>query len=218
MVNNTDYEFNLWNESYDPNFSNISIRSRLPEKWLNFQRVVQDPKYTNSAIKPINKYVDGLYPAPKLISINDNTVRLRQYTHAEIFILVNSENHKFLDRPWLRQFYRSAYSAPSDPECFDDFFVAYTPWIIDAKLEVFFEEPEEETAIKIVNTNRYAIEIPKGTLLLEPFMIPFRFRKFGPHMIDDEFGKVKKPSPLYDMVFQANDIIIERVKEFYAKD
>jgi len=218
MVNNTDYDFNVWESSYDPNFSEISIKSRIPEKWLNFQKVLQDSKYSNSIIKPINRYVANLYPPPKLVDISGNTVRLRQYTHAEIFILVNETSHKFLDRPWMRQFYKSAFPGDPDPDCFDDFFVAYTPWVLDYKTEVIFEVPDEESAIKINPTNRFSREIPRNTALLEPFMIPFRFRKTGPHMIDSEFGKVKKPSPLYDMVFQADDIIIERVKEFYAKD
>ena len=218
MVNNTDYEFNVWDSSYDPNFSEISIKSRIPEKWLSFQRVLGDDKYASSIIKPINKYVANLYPAPRLVEISGNTVRLRQYTHAEIFILVNKETHKFLDRPWMRQFYKSSFVGEPDEECFEDFFVAYTPWVLDHKAEVAFEIPDEESAIKIVETTRFSREIPNNTVLLEPFMIPFRFKKIGTHMVDDEFGKIKKPSPLYDMVFQANDIIIERVKEFYAKD
>lgn len=219
MVNNTSYEFNVWDSSYDPNFCEISIKSRIPEKWLAFKRVMLDERYSSSVIKPINWYVASLYPPPKLIKIEGNTVRLRQYTHAEIFILVNEKTNKFLDRPWMRQFYKSNFSADADEECFSDMFVAYTPWIPDFKGEILFEYPEEEeTAIKIINTNRFAREIPENTVLLEPFMIPFRFKNAGEHMVDSEFGKVKKPTAIYDMVFQASDIIIERVKEFYAKN
>lgn len=219
MLNNTSYEFNVWDSSYDPSFSEISIKSRLPEKWLSFQRVLSDKRYADSIIKPINWYVASLYPPPELISVEGNTVRLRQYTHAEIFILVNEQTNKFLDRPWMRQFYKSSYAAEPDDECFSDMFVAYTPWVLDLKAEIFFECPtEEQSAIKIINTNRFTREIPKNTVLLEPFMIPFRFKNVGEHMVDPEFGKIKKPTAIYDMVFQASDIIIERVKEFYAKD
>jgi len=218
MLNNTNYEFNIWNSSYDPNFSEISVKSRIPEKWLTFQRVMLDKRYSDSILKPINWYVASLYPPPKLISIDNNTVRLRQYTHAEIFILVNEKNNKFLDRPWMRQFYRSEFAGEPDEECFPDMFVAYTPWILDHKVEMTFKIPEEESAIKIEETSRFCREIPRNTILLEPFMIPFRFKKFGQHMTDEDFGKIKKPSPLYDMVFEANDIIIERIKDFYAKN
>jgi hypothetical protein len=37
-------------------------------------------------------------------------------------------------------------------------------------------------------------------------------------MADAEFGKVRKGSPLYDMVIPRNDIIDLGIKEFYAKD
>lgn len=218
ILTNTDYDFGVWKSSYDPNFVEISFKSRVPEKWLNFQKIASSEKYKSSIIKPINAYAEALYPAPKLISINNNFIILRQYTHAEVFILVNEKDRKFLDRPWMRQFYKSSYIADLDPECFDDTFVAYTPWVIDSACEVKFVIPEEESAFKIFETTRYCADIPADTRYLEPFMIPFRFKKDGSHMADAEFGKVRKMSPLYDMVIPRNDIIDLGLKEFYAKD
>ena len=218
ILNNTDYDFDIWKSTYDPKFIEISFESRIPEKWLNFQKVISLEKYKNSLIKPINKYVEALYPAPKLISIDDNFITLRQYSHAEVFILVNDKERKFLDRPWMRQFYKSAYVADLDPECFDDTFVIYTPWVIDSKCEVRFTIPAEDSAFKIFETTRHCVEIPTETKYLEPFMIPFRFKKEGSHMADSEFGKVKRLSPVYDMVISRNAIIDLGIKEFYAKD
>jgi hypothetical protein len=218
ILNNTDYDFGIWKSTYDPAFVEISLKSRIPEKWLGFQQVVSLEKYKSSLIKPINRYAEALYPAPKLISIDDNFITLRQYSHAEIFILVNNEGRKFLDRPWMRQFYKSAYVADLDAECFDDTFVAYTPWVIDSKCEVRFTVPSEDSAFKIFETTRHCVEIPIETKYLEPFMIPFRFKKEGSHMADSEFGKVKRLSPVYDMVIPRNAIIDLGIKEFYAKD
>jgi hypothetical protein len=218
ILNNTDYDFGIWKSSYDPNFVEISFKSRVPEKWLNFQKIVLSEKYKNSIIKPINPYAEALYPAPKLIDIDDNFIKLRQYTHAEVFILVNQKDRKFLDRPWMRQFYRSSYIANPDPECFDDTFVAYTPWVVDLACEVSFAVPEEDSAFKIFETTRHCVNISADIKYLEPFMIPFRFKKYGSHMADAEFGKVRKGSPLYDMVIPRNDIIDLGIKEFYAKD
>ena len=218
ILTNTDYDFGIWKSTYDPKFVEISFKSRVPEKWLSFQQIKSLEKYKDSVIKPINKYAEALYPAPKLISIDDNFIRLRQYSHAEVFILVNKKERKFLDRPWLRQFYKSSYVADLDPECFDDMFVAYTPWIIDSSCEVRFVVPEEDSAFKVFETTRNCIKIPEETRYLEPFMIPFRFRKEGSHMVDLEFGKVKKPSAVYDMIIPRNAIIDLGIKEFYAKD
>lgn len=218
ILTNTDYDFSIWKSTYDPKFTEISFKSRIPEKWLNFQKVISLEKYKSSLIKPINKYVEALYPAPKLISIDDNFITLRQYSHAEIFILVNDNERKFLDRPWMRQFYRSAYVADLDPECFDDTFVAYTPWVVDSKCEIHFVVPQEDSAFKVFETIRYCANISIDTKYLEPFMIPFRFKKEGSHMVDSEFGKVKRLSPVYDMLIPRNAIIDLGIKEFYAKD
>jgi hypothetical protein len=49
-------------------------------------------------------------------------------------------------------------------------------------------------------------------------MIPFRFKKEGSHMVDLEFGKVKKLTPIYDMVIPRNAIIDLGIEEFYAKN
>lgn len=219
-MNNNFLQNNLdvWETSFDPNFTEICAKSRIPHKWASYQRIAKDPRYDGSVLKPINKYVEALYPPPKLVEVSNSHITLRQFTHADVFILVTEESEKFLDRPWMRQFYNSNFQAEQDPECFDRIFVAYTPWILDCSIEVSFKIPGELTAFKVFETDRTCSPINSSSQFVEPFMIPFRFKKVGPHMIDNEFGKVKKPAPLYDMVFQANDIIVERVKEFYAKN
>lgn len=216
MITEVIENFNIWDSSFDPSFIEISHRSRVPYKWISYKRISQDEYYANSILKPINKYVERLYPAPKLISIGNGEVRLRQYSHAEVFILVTEDTQKFLDRPWMRQFYKTSELFAKDEECFDNVFLAYTPWIIDLNTSCRFEIPKEESAFKIFEIDKQFYEIPKSSEFVEPMMIPFRFKKVGKHMLDQEFGKVKRFSAIYDIVLPQNDIIEERVKEFYA--
>jgi hypothetical protein len=37
-------------------------------------------------------------------------------------------------------------------------------------------------------------------------------------MVKDGFGNIKKESVMFDMVFDSNDIMIERIKDFYEKN
>jgi hypothetical protein len=37
-------------------------------------------------------------------------------------------------------------------------------------------------------------------------------------MVNDKFGKIKRDSPMFDIVFQANDIIVEDVRSLYEKN
>jgi hypothetical protein len=37
-------------------------------------------------------------------------------------------------------------------------------------------------------------------------------------MEQPHFGKIKRGVPMFDIIFQADDTIIQRVKEFYEQD
>lgn len=216
ILNNTNYDFNVWYNTYDPNFIDISAKSMIPDKWANYQRVVNG-KHSNSIIKPLNKYVEALYPAPKLISIQDNIVTLRQHNHAEIFLLEKDNELKALDRPWMRQFYRSKKAQPDTSDCFPDTFVAYVPWFIDANVLVLIRGVDNSPFHIMEKTDAYH-EVPEETKYLEPMMVPFRFSRIGDHMEQSHFGKIKRNTPMFDIVFSADDTIIERVRNFYEQD
>jgi hypothetical protein len=47
-------------------------------------------------------------------------------------------------------------------------------------------------------------------------MIFFNFLSVGAHMIDKEYGRVKRLSPMFNLEFEANDIMINKIKEFYV--
>ena len=216
ILANTDYDFNVWYNTYDPSFIDISAKSKVPDKWANYERILSG-KHSNSIIKPLNKYVEALYPRPKLVSIENNVVTLRQYNHAEIFLLETAGILKALDRPWMRQFYQSAKHQPDRNDCFLQNFVAYVPWFIDANVLVLIREVEDSPFAVYEKTDSYK-EVPEGVRYLEPLMVPFKFKKIGNHMEQSHFGKIKRNSPMFDIIFQADDTIIERVKEFYEQD
>jgi hypothetical protein len=37
-------------------------------------------------------------------------------------------------------------------------------------------------------------------------------------MIDEEYGRIKRLSPMFNLEFEADDIIISKVREFYDKN
>ena len=210
------FNFNLWYDTYDPNFTQISHESHIPEKWITHQSISRD-KYDDSIIKPINRYVEFLYPRPELVSIEENVITLRQKTHADIFLLNKNGNFRNVDRPHMRQYYQTKLQYEKKADCFDPIYLFYSPWFINEKIEINFRQSAdspfelyEGTANydKILNTVRY----------IEPSFIPFRFKKTGSHMITEDYGKIKRGSAMFDIVFTASDIVIERVKDFYEKN
>ena len=216
ILTNTDYDFNVWYNTYDPSFIDISAKSKIPDKWANYERILSG-KHSESIIKPINKYVEALYPHPKLISIEGNVVTLRQHNHAEIFLLEKDGELKALDRPWMRQFYQSAKSQPIADNCFSQTFIAYVPWFIDADVIVKISEVDGSPFCVPEKIDRYHL-IPQDIKYLEPMMVPFRFRNIGDHMQEKHFGKIKRNTPMFDIEFTANDTIIKRVRNFYEQD
>lgn len=214
-MSHKNYDFNVWYNSYDPDFIDICAKSNVPEKWVSYSGVLSG-QYKDSIIKPINSYVENLYPSPELISIKDNLVTLRQSTHAEILLLETDNKLKALDRPWIRQFYQSSHTKPTSKDCFQDSFIAYAPWFIDEDTEAlisgvdsspFFVYNLDYRYRKLLASEKYAI----------PVMVSFKFKKDGPHMQEKGFGKIKMGTPIFDITFEASDIIIKKIKDFYEE-
>jgi hypothetical protein len=217
MIGEMEYDFNIWYKTFDPVFLDINKKSRVSEKWLSFNNVKKG-KYSNSILKPINTYVESLVPPPKLISITGNTVRLRQGNHAEFFLLQTDRFFKHIDRPWLRQYYNTKEKFVSQDNCFIGFFKFYVPWYIDEDIKVKYLQPECETPFYVYEVETIHKKIQDFTITLEPDFVPFSFRKEGKHMIDDVYGKIKRQSAMFDIVFECDDIMLKRVKEFYEKE
>lgn len=211
--------FNIWYDSEDPSFTKISHESNIPQSWLSYQ-VVLSGKYGDSIIKPINQYVERLYPPPKLISIKDNIVRLRQENHAEFFLL-EKDNGEFynVDRPWQRQYYNTRQNGFVTPDgCFPITYKFYVPWFIDEYVSVKIEKPDVPSPFSIFEQDLKYFKVPDHASHVEPLFVPFNFRRVGSHMVTENFGKIPRKSAMFDMVFSANDIMIERVRNFYEKE
>lgn len=217
IIQSNNYNFNVWHETYDPLFFDISFKSRLPEKWISYQ-YVKNSKYKNSIIKPINKYVEALYPPPSLINIKQNVITLRQYNHADFFLLVKEDGSLYnVDRPWMRQYYKTKYQSEIPDICFNYIYKFYAPWYIDFAGEVKYLQ-SENSPFYVYDISYTHNIVNDNTRFLEPDFIPFSFKKVGSHMIDEGFGKILRGSAIFDIVFKADDIMINRVKEFYEKN
>jgi len=207
-------DFNIWYKSKSESFLYINERSRVTSRWLSYQEGIKD-QYTDSIIKPINLYASKLYPKPKLLSIKGSEVTLQQTNHAEIFLLQKEDGLYSLDRPWIRQYYLSDQEPPELPkDCFADVFRFYMPWLIDEEIKAFIEQPEDSPFViypKVMNFKK----IPKGTTMIETDFVYFHFKDKGNHMVDNEFGKIPRYAPMYNLRFKASDIMIERVRKMY---
>jgi hypothetical protein len=210
--------FNIWHETFDPNFTAISQASNIPKHWLSYQTVLSGP-YAESIIKPTNLYVQTLVPPPQLISIKDGIVRLRQGNHAEIFLLQEDDGVFYnMDRPWIRQYYNTTQSNLKVPEgCFDKAFKFYVPWFIDANISVMVEPPETESPFVIQPQKINYYRSRHDAQHIEPAFVPFYFKRVGSHMVKDGFGKIPRQSAMFDLVFDADDIMVEKVRNFYEK-
>ena len=233
MLTKDDFDFNIWHNTNDPDFIEINIKSHANPQWLLFGKVYQG-KYANSILKPINRYAEKLYTPPELVEIKDGIVRLRQVNHADFFLLDNAVKEKkteedfakpdeyyfkHLDRPHVRQYYNSSLPHDLPKDCFPGIYLFYVPWILDEDIVASIEQPKDvESPFIVYGAQHKMIKLSKNTHVINPTMIPFHFKRIGSHMVDKDFGKILRGSPMYDIVFEANDIIIERIKEFYANN
>lgn len=211
-------DFYIWQNSPDKSFLYINQRSRIKDRWLRFSTVLTDGNYANSIIKPINFYVENLYPAPVLLDITGNTITLQQRNHAEIFLLNKIDEFYNIDRPHMRQYYLSDTKLDKPEDCFPGVFRFYVPWIIDSYVSVNIKRPQEESPFLIQEKSIQFNEINKDTPYIDPFMVDFQFRNAGTHMVDPDFAKIKRNQPMFNLEFTVSDIIVERVRNFYANN
>lgn len=215
MLTKNDYNFHVWQETWDPVFFDINEKSRVNLNWLSYSKIIQS-EYKESILKPLNNYVKNLYPAPKLISINNNTIRLRQENHAEFFLLKKKNGKLFnLDRPWIRQYYQTKETFDILDDCFPSYYKFYVPWFLDEDIQVRFERPEVDSPFYIKPSQHQYTKTTGEEKSIEPAFVTFVFKDKGSHMVKDGFGKIKRKQAMFDIVFEADDIMISRIKEFY---
>jgi hypothetical protein len=207
----------IWSKTKDPDFIKICEESLVPARWVLFDQINKE-KFGDSIIKPINKYVEYLYPPPELISISESSIVLRQKTQADIYILNNADVGFYnIDRTWVRQYYRTAMPFDQHPDCFsEEIYKFYVPWILDYPTKVKYV-PVPGSAILPIPLNSNFNYIPKDIHAIHPPMVACYFKKIGKHMKDSEQGIIKRGEPMFDMIIESNAIIEERVRSFYAK-
>lgn len=209
-------DFNIWYKSFNESFLYINERSNIKDDWLDYSEVLKT-EYKKSIIKPINKNFYKLCPPPKLISIENNIVTLCQNNFAEIFLLKKQDSLQLnaTEKIHMRQFYLSKETKLNNIDCFDNVYRWAMPWFID----------EDDIEINILPVNKspfyfynFKYISKKNTdKRVDPLMLFFKFKNNGSHMIDIECGRIKRDMPAYFIQFSCNDIIVEKVKEFYGQ-
>lgn len=215
MMDDLKHDMFIWDKSDVKSFLEVNSKSRVFEKWLRHDLIFRNEKYRGSILKPLNTYVQNLYPAPILKSINNNIITLQQRNHAEIFLLMEEDGLYHTDRPWIRQYYKSSREAVAPDKCFDGTYRFYMPWFIDENIIAKIKQPEEESPFFIYETKIKFSKHKEFESFIDPPMIDFHFKSAGSHMIDRDFGKIPRLSPMFNIEFEADDIIIERVRKFY---
>lgn len=211
-------DFNIWYKSTIESFLYINHRSNIKDDWLNYSEVLNG-KYKDSVLKPINKYVENLYPAPRLISIENNVVTLEYLSFAEIMLLQRKHEEQLsaMEKVHMRQFYLSDICDDSNSDCFQEVYRLFIPWVLDSPGKIFKISTIEDSPFRVFEKHSRFSDY-ECLQQIDPEMLFFQFRKVGDHMIDSEYGKIPKNTPTFRLEFDADDIMIKRIKEFYAKD
>jgi len=215
MLDELKHDFKIWNSSSDKSFLYINERSRVFKRWLSYPEGIYG--LNNSIIQPINLYARRLYPEPKLISIIDNEVILQQRNHAEFFLLIEDGEFYNVDRPWVRQYYRSDEAHKAPDGCFSGNYKFYISWLLNADVSVKIEQAEGSPFLIYPKEINFK-SLDQNLTTFDPPMVDFNFRSIGSHMVDHEFGKIPRLQPMFNMRFQADDIMVQRVKEFYERN
>jgi hypothetical protein len=206
-------DFFAWDNGAQKTFIDINNRSNVRHEWLAYEEVLKT-EYKDSVIKPINKYMYKLSTPPKLISIENNVVTLCQENFAEIFLLEKNDKLMAIEKIHMRQFYLSDKSNQDNSKCFNPVFRWAMTWFIDVEgLEVNIS-PVENSPFYFHKTS-YISTIETSTII-DPRMLFFQFKNTGPHIKNDEYGRIKRGRDAYLITFKASDEIIDRIKEFYV--
>jgi hypothetical protein len=210
-------DFNIWYKSKSESFLYINERSRVFERWLSYEEVLKDNKFNNSILKPINMYAKYLYPGPKLLNIENNIVTLQQCNHAEFFLLEDENGFYNIDRPWVRQYYLSDLDCKIPDNCFPGTFRFYIPWLIDENLSVDILQPIN-SAFQIHEKTINFYKTEQNLKKFDPGFVHFHFKNIGSHLVEPGFAKIPKNTPMFNMRFFANDIIVEKIRKYYEQD
>lgn len=214
---NVDFNSNIWYETYDPDLVSISFKSRAVAGWVSRRPIMH--KYSDSAIMPISNYVENIGIMPELVSIVNNEVTIRQLAYADIFLLENDEDGFYnVDRTWIRQYYQTKIDFPQQDNCFPGNYLFYSTWMPTFNTPINFVQSDAESPVHIFNKTEMWLAPPSDSEFINSPMVAFAFKREGPHMEDEEFGVIRRGMPLFDIKFQANDIMVEKIRKMYASN
>ena len=210
-------DFHAWEKGVNGSFLNINHKSNIKEDWMVYSEVLKS-KYKNSIIKPINKYMERLSIPPRLVSITDNKVTLCQDNFAEIYLLENPENKNLMavEKIHMRQFYLSTKTNKDNNQCFEQVYRWARCWFIDIDNIEINITSIEDAPFYFHNTS--FLSKKEDTYAIDPKMLFFQFKKVGKHMKDSEYGRIKRQQPAYLISFNADNAVIERIREFYGSN
>lgn len=207
----------FWVDSEYLTFPELEQQSFVPYKWSSYEKI--NNIYSDHIIKPVNKYVLELYPKPELIIKNENTIILRQKTHAEIWVepLKNYKEDVLycLDKCHQRQFYPSSFKIFSQ-DCFLATYRFYVPWFPDIVTNVFFKNIEDEFSPFIIKQDYIVFYPPsKDDQYVNTPFVHFNIKKQGNHMKDERYGIIDIGTPMYDMELKLEKEIVEKIIKEY---
>jgi hypothetical protein len=204
----------FWVNSYNLSFPEIQRASNVRVGWRDYLYVKDS--YLDKILHPVNMYVSHMYPRPELVSIEKNTVTLRQKTHAEIWVQPKNKNLYALDKCHQRQFYPSK-EIFNNIECFSACYRFYIPWFINKNLIVKIKNIDNEFSPFVVQEKTFISDAPKGdSIIFNTEFVNFSIRKTGKHMLSDEYGIIDIASPMFDMVVTLEDRDMNKLKEEYG--
>lgn len=205
-----------WLNSENLNFPSILIESRVPEKWSRHDKL--ESKYTNYLLKPVNRYVSNLYPAPEIKNIEGNKIVLRQRTHAEIWVEDHVNALYALDKTHQRQFYPSKNQHKFD-DCFLATYKFYVPWFINKNCPAFIEPIiDEDTPFVCIKKELNFYYVDPSTEYVDTEFVDFGIKKEGSWMLDGSTGILPRLSAMYDIVVYLNEKDVELIRSQYAME
>lgn len=208
--------FNVWEESFTQSFLEINSQSNIKSDWLNYSEILKT-EYKDCIIKPINKYFYKLSIPPKLVSIENNKITLCQENFAEIFLLKKQDSLKLtaMEKIHMRQFYLSNKINKENDSLFDEVYRWAMPWNIDCDGVEINIEPAPNSPFYFYPTSYVSSKIQNE--IIDAKMLLFQFKNKGQHMVDLEYGRIKRNNPAYFINFTVNDTIVKEIEEFYGK-
>lgn len=210
-------EKDIWYRTKDPDFIWMCQKARVADSWMSYQALAKT-KYAKSPIKPISNYVANIGYEPSLVSIVDNTVRLRFHLYADMFLLKEDDGLYHVDRTWIRQYYKTNHQMPDYENTFEETFKFYVPWFIDDNIEVSYLQADTESPFVVEPKKDFWYQVPSFADKVSPHFVNFKFKNSGKHMEDNELGIPRRGDAMFDMEATVNDIMVERIKEYYANN